>query len=505
MLDDRDTGGYRETLKGPVVTSRRLDRIASPGVKYQNFPTALRPIRGYRSALNLCSAARVCGAAASSCQPLSDRRSNAAAIRMMIRPRKRNRDQAAAAGVLAVGLTAVAVLLDVGTWVQLDIAGIYGVPLVVAAFARSRRLLWALTATLLVATFGVYALQAPPETFALRDAWFVNRMLDATALLLMAGILHLWTASLDIRALQQHLLREQNRRLEAANQLLVDHEAKIIRQNDELLRAKREVEAASTRKSRVFNAVSHDIRNPANAINLLAEVIARTADDPARASEVAPMTRRLQSNAQALMALVSEVLDTARLESGRLERCDSTFSLDEFVETKCRELGPLAAAKLLRLEAVPARQTVCVRTDRTKLDRIVTNLVTNAIKFTIAGGVTVGATVEEDAAVLRIRDTGIGMAAGELERIFDEFAQLGTSVESTRDADKGWGLGLAISRRLAHFIGASISVDSQLDQGTEFALRLPRDCVVEVRPVEYRGAIASTDPARVPSGQLGSR
>jgi signal transduction histidine kinase len=388
--------------------------------------------------------------------------------------------------VFAIVLAIAEAVLDLGTWVELDIAAIYGIPLVLAAFTRNRRLLWGLAVALTLATFVAYTLQIPVGAFGLREALFVNRVLDAIALLLTAGLVHVWMMSLDVREAQSKLLGEQNRKLEVANDLLVAHEAQIVSQNEELTRRRHEAEEASGRKTRLLNAVSHDIRNPVNTINLMAEVIRRTAEDPALAMQVPQMARRLQSNAQSLIALVSEVLDIAHLDSGLLQLHESTFSLNEFVDAKCRDLAPLAEAKSLQLTSEAPERTVRVRGDRVKLDRIVTNLVTNAIKFTTSGSVTLSTVVAADGAVaIRVRDTGVGIADDELGRIFDEFAQFNVPLGKLNG---GWGLGLAISRRLANFIGASITVESELGRGTVFTVLLPRECVVDVAPVVLPGS-----------------
>ena len=390
------------------------------------------------------------------------------------------------AGVCAIVLAVAEVIADAGTWVELDVATIYGIPLVLAAFTRSRRLLWGLTVALMLATFITYRLQIPAGAFELSEALFVNRVLDAVALLLTAGLVHVWMMSLDIREAQANLLENQNRKLEVANDLLVAHEAQIVRQNEELIRRRQEAEEASGRKTRLLNAVSHDIRNPVNTINVMAEVIRRTAENPALATQVPQMAKRLQSSAQSLVALVSEVLDIAHLDSGLLQRRDSTFSLDEFIDAKRRDLAPLAEAKSLRLESEAPERIVRMRTDRIKLDRIITNLATNAIKFTTNGSVTMSAAVTINGAVtIRVRDTGIGIADHDLDRIFDEFAQFNAPLGKL---DGGWGLGLAISRRLANFIGATISVESELGSGTIFTVLLPSECVAEIAPVVLAGA-----------------
>ena len=385
------------------------------------------------------------------------------------------------AGAFAVAVAVAEIALDLGTWVELDIASIYGIPLVLAAFTRNRRLLWGLTVALALATFVAYALQIPAGAFEAREALFVNRLLDAVALLVTAGLVHVWMTSMNIRGAQAQLLLEQNRKLETANDLLVAHEAQIVCQNEELNRRRQDAEEASGRKTRLLNAVSHDIRNPVNTINLMAEVIRRTAENPAGVTQVPQMARRLQSTAQSLVALVSQVLDIAHLDSGHLQLCESTFSLNEFIDSKRRDLAPLAEAKSLSFDSGTPERLVRLRTDRIKLDRIITNLVTNAIKFTSNGSVSIGATLTDIGAVaIRVRDTGIGIPDHEIERIFDEFARFNVPLGKLNG---GWGLGLAISRRLANFIGADIIVESKLGRGTVFTVTLPSACVIGVDQV----------------------
>jgi signal transduction histidine kinase len=116
-----------------------------------------------------------------------------------------------------------------------------------------------------------------------------------------------------------------------------------------------------------------------------------------------------------------------------------------------------------------------IKSDRVKLARIVTNLVSNAIKFTETGGVTVTAKITDQSITIRVRDTGIGIAAENLDRVFDEFSQLHCP-EANRV--KGWGLGLAICRRLIDLLGGAIAVESELGCGTTFSVHLPSACVV---------------------------
>jgi len=385
----------------------------------------------------------------------------------------------------AVGLAIAEAFVDAFTWVQLDVAAIYGLPLLLAALTRSRALLWTLTGALTVTTFVVYALQIPPGMFAWTETFFVNRLFDVFGVLLTAALLHVWIILVDTVEAQSRLLHAQNGQLEAANIELVSHEEKIARQNEELERRRKEAEEASARKTQLFASASHDIRTPVNTINLMAEVIRRTAENPALAAKVPELAQRLQANALSLADLVSAVLDSVQLESGRAEFHESTFSLNAMLVSLCSDLGPAAQAKGLKLKIDKPDPSIWLRTDRIKLQRVISNLIGNAIKFTEHGGVTVTQALMPDrGAMICVQDTGIGLAPNQLEAIFTEFAQVRNANTS---GNSGWGLGLAICRRLAKLIGGSITVESELNQGSIFKVQLPAKCVVDESGSELTG------------------
>jgi signal transduction histidine kinase len=380
------------------------------------------------------------------------------------------------AGVLAVLVAVLEVLIDWGTWVELNVAIVYSLPLIVAAVARSRRLLWSLAAWLVIMTFAVYFWQVQNGVFSFHETFFVDRILAAATVVFTAGILHVWTHALDTLDAQGRSLLEQNEQLEAANRELVRHEDRITRQNQELERRRREAEEASGRKTRLLASASHDIRTPVNTINMIAELIRRTASDPVISVQVPGLAQRLQANAMYLAGLLSEVLDTSSFESGTVEVHASEFSLDEMLTEWCRRLNTVAQAKGLQLDVETPEPAIRLNTDRPKLGRILTNLVSNAIKFTNAGTVTIGASLAPDnGAMLRVRDTGVGMASADLERIFNDFARVRDAAHAPNE---GWGLGLPISRRLAELIGGSIKVESEPGRGSVFTVYLPSSCVV---------------------------
>ncbi|HLJ97585.1 MAG TPA: HAMP domain-containing sensor histidine kinase, partial [Gemmataceae bacterium] len=277
---------------------------------------------------------------------------------------------AKAAGMLAVFLALVEVFLDWVTAIDLNVAILYGLPLVVAAASRSRRLLWALALFLLVTTFAVYAVQIEPGVFSLRETHFVNRVLSGSALALTAGLVHAGMIGLDLLDAQRRSLQAQNKELECR---------------------RRDAEETSQRNMRLLASVSHDIRTPISAINLMAEVLRRAADNHDVTVQVPDLARRLQTNALTLADLVGDVLDVARFEAVGAKLRLSEFSLNELLTEECARVHPLAEAKSLWLKVEPSQERIRLRSDRLKLVRVVANLLGNAIKYTDTGGVTVTA------------------------------------------------------------------------------------------------------------------
>jgi signal transduction histidine kinase/ActR/RegA family two-component response regulator len=266
----------------------------------------------------------------------------------------------------------------------------------------------------------------------------------------------------------------------------LSHQASLVLETLDLQRQldrrRREAEDASMRKTRFLAAVSHDVRTPANAINLLAELTVRAGECPSRVDEVPELARELKANAAALVELVSDVLDVARFDTGRLELEISTFSLSALVNREVNQLRAVAAAKglSLSLEKPTDAEPVHLRTDRMKLSRVVTNIVANAIKFTQDGGVTVLCRPLPTGHVeIAVSDTGVGIPVDTQPHIFDEFFQM---TNPARDRTKGTGLGLAICKRLADAIGCTLTVDSTPGTGTTFTITIPPALVASPAP-----------------------
>jgi signal transduction histidine kinase len=377
------------------------------------------------------------------------------------------------AGYLAVCLAIVEVVVDWITWIELNEAIVYTLPLILAAAARNRRLLWGLAVFLAATTFGVYYVQIPPGVFSLTEPFFIDRVLAVVTLLVTAGLLHAWTLAIDAIEAQSRSIKQQNEQLLVANAELLQLRDEVMRQNDELDIRRQAAEDASTRKSQILASVSHDIRSPLNAINLMAEIIRSKAGDPVRAADVPGLAERLKANVLSVADLVTEVLDISSIDSGRIELHETVFSLDDLFEEEIDALVPLAENRELYLFAEPSESPIQLYTDRVKLARVIGNLITNAIKFTESGGVRLYARRESDGgAALSVSDTGIGISPADQKRVFDEFSQVRTPASRG-----GWGLGLAICQRLVTAMGGSISVESEPGRGSTFRVRLPASCV----------------------------
>ncbi len=240
------------------------------------------------------------------------------------------------------------------------------------------------------------------------------------------------------------------------------------RERERLLTRERELaEARSRAKTELLAQVSHEMRTPMNAVLGLSDILARSPLRPEQARHV----EVLGHAGRQAFALINDLLDNARIESGRLELVAHPFHLPDLVELQLDLLRERAQQQGLWLRMLaPTPAVGWVLGDAQRVAQIITNLVGNAIKFTRAGGVTVALSREADGRVLiGVQDTGIGIAADRLERIFQPFAQADAGI--ARDFG-GTGLGLSITRSLARLMGGDVSVHSRPGEGSRFDVRL---------------------------------
>ncbi|HVX83716.1 MAG TPA: HAMP domain-containing sensor histidine kinase [Phycisphaerae bacterium] len=242
------------------------------------------------------------------------------------------------------------------------------------------------------------------------------------------------------------------------------------RRTEELARDLSRVNASVRRRLNFLNAISHDLRTPLNGITLQTHII-----DQALAQKDFPLLERCAADIRESSALAAEILD-ALLQYAHTDiehNAVATFPLREMLQQVADPFRAAAEEKKIALTlSVPDNLTLT--TDREKFQRILANLLDNAVKFTTHGTITIRVAAETpEALLLEVADTGAGIAPDHLEHLFQEFYQVNNP---SRDARLGLGLGLVVARRLAGQLGGTLRATSELGDGSTFQLRLPRRC-----------------------------
>ncbi len=239
---------------------------------------------------------------------------------------------------------------------------------------------------------------------------------------------------------------------------------------EELRRAKQSAEAANQAKSRFLATMSHELRTPLNAVIGFSEALLRDAvgGEPRRIAEFAADINEAGQN---LLGLINTILDVARIEAGRFEMSDDRVDVDRLVHACVRQAAPAFLASELMIEVeLPARLPT-LRADERRLRQVLSNLLSNAAKFTPSGSVIVSAGLSEAGELLlRVSDTGIGIAEADLDRVFEPFTQLDASLSRRF---QGAGLGLYVSRSLVKAHGGELRLHSTLGVGTTAEVALP--------------------------------
>ncbi|MEE7502078.1 response regulator [Methylobacterium mesophilicum] len=242
------------------------------------------------------------------------------------------------------------------------------------------------------------------------------------------------------------------------------------KQAEETLReAKEAAEEASRAKSSFLANMSHELRTPLNAIIGFTRLVMRRAKDVLPVKQFENLEKILASS-EHLLSLINSILDLAKVEAGRMEVKPSDFTLEPVLDLCLRTVEPLVKNEGVRLVRDVRDPPAALRTDEEKLRQILINLLSNAIKFTEAGSVTLRVRAVDAGVEFAVADTGIGIPAGALNAIFEEFHQVDNS--ATR-SHSGTGLGLAISHRLARLLGGRIDVESREGEGSTFTLTIP--------------------------------
>lgn len=307
------------------------------------------------------------------------------------------------------------------------------------------------------------------------DAWPLR--LALVALILLAATVMLLTVRRQAEALAQALTLKRCTE-DLAGQLSLEKAAAE--------QARRVAEAANRAKTQFFSAASHDLRQPLHALGLFAETLRRKQVEPCAGTdddEAAQLVHNIVESVGALEGLFDELLDLTHIDSGGVDVRPRACAMSEIYMRLRLHFEPVAFDKGLTLDFFGGHHAV--QADPVLVERILRNLVSNAIRYTEDGGVIVSCRSRGGQRLVQVWDSGIGISAEALPRIFDEFYQVSGRRHLEPHHRKGMGLGLAIVKRLAGLMGAPLTVRSEVERGSVFSLTLP---------------VADTEPQRGTAG-----
>ena len=303
----------------------------------------------------------------------------------------------------------------------------------------------------------------------------------------------------ELRVQQEELL-QANQELEERSHLLEERNRLILERNQEIRQQAEQLALSTKYKSEFLANMSHELRTPLNSILLLSRLMLENRSENLNDDQV-EYARVIQSSGQGLLSLIDEILDLSKIESGKMDLECMPVSLHAMLNNMRMLFQPLANEKGLDLqltiqEAVPEK----IQTDQLRVEQIVRNLLSNALKFTASGSVKleIGTVINEPQFIRSaVTDTGIGIPAEKQQLIFEAFQQ---ADGSTRRKYGGTGLGLSISRELARLLGGDISLQSEPGKGSVFALLLPvfgkkTEGTEQVSPEQLFAAVSEKETA----------
>jgi len=280
--------------------------------------------------------------------------------------------------------------------------------------------------------------------------------------MVLAATLAFYLAFLIIFARLQHKLLGAGIRLRLENAALIEA---LQDQRDSAESQRERADLANHAKSQFLAAASHDLRQPLHALGLLGASLHAASDDPSQRD----VLERMSTAIDALESTFSELLDLSRIDAGYVKPRFEDFALSEVFDRLRAYHAPAAEEKCLAFSL--AGGEFIVHSDRALLERVLSNLVSNAIRYTRDGFVSISARSDAHGAIaIEVRDTGIGIPASDQERVFEEFVQLHNP---ERDRRQGLGLGLSIVRRVCILLDHPIALDSAPQRGTCVRVRVP--------------------------------
>jgi signal transduction histidine kinase/DNA-binding response OmpR family regulator/CHASE3 domain sensor protein len=279
----------------------------------------------------------------------------------------------------------------------------------------------------------------------------------------------LQTSEEELRV-QQEELQHANQELEERSQLLEEKNEMIVERNLEIQARVEELAMSTKYKSEFLANMSHELRTPLNSILLLSRLLTENHTNNLTSDQI-EYANVIQTSGTGLLTLIDEILDLSKIEAGKMELEYTDVRIDDLVSEWQALFKPLAREKGVAFTVEQAHDLpLTIETDRLRLNQILRNLISNAVKFTKKGSVTLTIKKKDNECWFAVKDTGIGISKEKQAIIFEAFQQ---ADGSTRRQFGGTGLGLSISRKLANLLNGEILLTSEVNEGSEFTLVLP--------------------------------
>jgi signal transduction histidine kinase/DNA-binding response OmpR family regulator/CHASE3 domain sensor protein len=308
-------------------------------------------------------------------------------------------------------------------------------------------------------------------------------------------------ASEEELKVQQEELRQANQELEERSRLLEERNQVITERNVEIQTKAEQLTQSARYKSEFLANMSHELRTPLNSILLLSRLLSENQDRNLSTDQV-EYARVIQSSGNGLLSLIDEILDLSKIESGKMQLEYESLSINEVVSDMNALFTAVAQDK--QIEFITHLQPVLpevLESDKLRLEQILRNLISNAIKFTAQGSVTleIGPAADHTWWKFVVRDTGIGIAADKQQMVFEAFQQ---ADGSTRRKYGGTGLGLSISRELAKLLGGEIQLRSEEGKGSEFTVIIPSTRAAAIKRAKQESYRDEPVPELVKEGSV---
>jgi len=286
-------------------------------------------------------------------------------------------------------------------------------------------------------------------------------------------------ASEEELKVQQEELMQANAELEERSRMLEEKNHLIAERNSEIQKKVEELALSTKYKSEFLANMSHELRTPLNSILLLSRLMAENPDENLNEDQV-ESAKVIQSSGSSLLTLIDEILDLAKIESGKMSLEYQDVMIDDVVTDLKNLFNPVVKEKKIRFDIhIEKDLEKTIETDRLRVDQVLRNLLSNALKFTTEGSIDLSIAQDpknKDFIIFTVKDTGIGIPEEKQAIIFEAFQQ---ADGSTRRRFGGTGLGLSISREIARLLGGELTLKSKVNEGSEFSFIIPMKAVSE--------------------------